>query len=102
LVVVFVALPLLALLLVVPLLFAVFGDGYRIAPDSPGSGILEWWDLSAGREITVGVAALVVLLVRKVFPPLALALAALAGIFTLVWFVIVLFASVAFFGGSLE
>jgi hypothetical protein len=96
------ALPLAAVLAVQPLLFAIYGDGGTIAPDTTGSDLVTWWDDQWGREIAVGAIALVVLLARRVFPPLALALAAVAGGLTLVWLIAMVLVAVIFFGASLD
>jgi hypothetical protein len=102
LVVVFVVLPLAAVWLVDPILFSVYGNGHVISPDSPGADLVDLWNRVAVRIITVGVAALAVLLVRRVFPPLALALAAAAGALTVPWWVASLLTYLWVTGASLD
>jgi len=102
LVVVFAGLPLAAVWLVEPLLFFVVGNGHYIPADSAGFGLVRWWNAGAGQMMTAGVVALAVLLLRRVFPPLALGLAAVAGAATVAWWIVSVFVYVLMTGTSLD
>jgi hypothetical protein len=102
LVVVFVALPMTTVWLGEPLLFSVFGSGAYIPVDSAGYALTRWWNEGGGQMITVGVVALLVLLARRVFPLLAMALAGGAGALTVAWWFISLFVYVAVTGASVN
>jgi hypothetical protein len=102
LLVVFVVLPLAAVLGGGPLLFYVFGDGSWIPEDSPGFGLVRWWWFGSGREISVGLVAFVVLLCRRVALERAALLAVGAGLATLGWFFAVLLVVLALNPGALS
>ena len=92
--IVFVILPLAAVLGENAFFFNVFGNGSTIPLESVGAGLLEWWE-RIGRELTVGLAACVVLLIGRVRPIRAALLGATAGVLTFAWFVAVLFVALA-------
>jgi hypothetical protein len=99
--VVFSALPLAAVWLGQPLLFSVFGNDGYIPVDSPGYHLTGWWS-EGGQIVTVAVVALLILVARRVFPPLAVALAVAAGAVTVAWWIVSLLAYVAVTGNSIN